>query len=166
LNQDAVLKMSVSRRPELKASANGKSSIVYAPFGGDEYITYDSCQNSPPGFGVRVGKTGKTYIVQRAVNGKVTEWVIGKVGDLTIDEAREKARAGIQISIKKRRHADQSRARAGCQRADIGRLLRRLQAVFGEEEPAGQRRIRQGEGPFAKSGLAPLGQSGPVVQVD
>jgi hypothetical protein len=80
----------------LKASASGKTSIVYAPFDGGEYITYDSSQNSPRGFGVRVGKT---YIGQRAVSGKVTKWVVGKVGDLTIDEAREKAREGIQISI-------------------------------------------------------------------
>ncbi|WP_426105469.1 tyrosine-type recombinase/integrase [Massilia sp. TSP1-1-2] len=100
LNQDVVLKMSLSRRPEHKASASGKTSIVYAPFDGGEYITYDSSQNSPRGFGVRVGKTGKSYIVQRAINGKVTKWVVGKVGDLTIDEAREKAREGIQISIK------------------------------------------------------------------
>jgi hypothetical protein len=101
LNQDVVLKMSLSRRPELKASASGKTSIVYGPFDGGEYITYDSSQNSPRGFGVRVGKTGKSYIVQRAINGKVTKWVVGKVGDLTIDEARDKAREGIQISIKR-----------------------------------------------------------------
>jgi hypothetical protein len=100
LSQDVVLKMSLPRRPELKASASGKTSIVYAPFDGGEYITYDSSQNSPRGFGVRVGKTGKSYIVQRAINGKVTKWVVGKVGDLTIDEARDKAREGIHISIK------------------------------------------------------------------
>lgn len=100
LNQDVVLKMSVSRRPQIKVNANGKDSIVYAAFSGAEYITYDSSQNSPRGFGVRVGKSGKSFIVQRAINGKVTKWVVGKVGDMTIDEARDEARKGIQISIK------------------------------------------------------------------
>ena len=102
LNQDIVFRMSVTSRPTLreKSGGKGKSSIVFEPFDGSEYIVYDSSQNSPRGFGVRVGKTSKRYIVQRKVGEKITKWVVAGCGDMTLDEARDKARIGIQESVK------------------------------------------------------------------
>lgn len=102
LNQDTVHRMSITSRPKLKVKpgGKGKNSIVFEPFDGDEYIVYDSSQNSPRGFGVRVGKTSKRYIVQRKVGAKITKWVVGGCGDMTLDDARDKARVGIQESIK------------------------------------------------------------------
>jgi hypothetical protein len=102
LNQDIVFRMSITSRSKLKdkSEGKGKNAIVFEPFNGAEYIVYDSSQNSPRGFGVRVGKTSKRYIVQRKVGTKITKWVVGGCGDMTLDDARDKARAGIQESVR------------------------------------------------------------------
>lgn len=94
--------MSVTSRPTLKEKpgGKGKSSIVFEPFEGSEYIVYDSSQNPPRGFAVRVGKTSKRYIVQRKVGEKITKRVVAGCSDMTLDEARDKARIGIQASVK------------------------------------------------------------------
>jgi integrase len=103
LNQDVVLRMSITSRPILKVNKSGKASIVFESFAGSEYIIYDSSQNSPRGFGVRVGKTSKRYIVQRKIGDKITKWVVAGVGEMNLDPAREKARLGIQES---KRHGE------------------------------------------------------------
>lgn len=61
------------------------------------------------GFGVCVGQTGKTFIIQKDINGKTRRVKIGKYGTWTIDEARREARErllmldkGIDIVKEKR----------------------------------------------------------------
>jgi hypothetical protein len=45
------------------------------------------------GFGLRVTDKGsKSYVVEHRVNGKMTRTTIAKVGSVTLDEARDKAR--------------------------------------------------------------------------
>lgn len=66
---------------------------VRALKGSDSYKTY---WDSTPGFGVRVGKRSKTYIILR---GRTRERVsIGKVGDITLAEARAEAKRLLSTS--------------------------------------------------------------------
>ena len=68
------------------------------------YILFDDHRDSVTGFGVKVAKTKKTYIIQRRVlGGKVIKAKVGNVSDFAnIDAARDKARNLIQIA--KSRH--------------------------------------------------------------
>ena len=45
-----------------------------------------------PGFGVVIGKTAKSYVVQHDINGRAVRVTIGKHGVFTPDEARQEAR--------------------------------------------------------------------------
>lgn len=45
-----------------------------------------------PGFGVRINPTGKVWVVQYRVSGKSRRETIGKIGIVSLDEARETAR--------------------------------------------------------------------------
>jgi site-specific recombinase XerD len=141
LNQDVVFKMSISKRPAVRASAkgNGKDAIVFEPFEGSEYIVYDSSQNSPRGFGVRVGKTSKRYIVQRKIGDKITKWVVGGCGDLTIDEARDKAREDLKVATK---HGQSPTAMAKKKAADA--------LTLGDCFDAYKEYLRTGKNPPAK----------------
>lgn len=84
-NQDILFRMSATSRPTLreKLGGKGKSSIVFERFNGSEYIVYDSSQNSPRGFGVRVDKTSRRYIVQQKVDKKIPKLVVASCGDQT-----------------------------------------------------------------------------------
>ena len=90
LNQSLVLtKLSIEKRPVL---TNGKVTFEDNP-SRTAYIVYDDTQAAPIGFGVKIGATKKTYIIQRRVNEKVIKTKVGNVSDFpSIDKAREKAR--------------------------------------------------------------------------
>lgn len=47
------------------------------------------------GFGICIGKTSKTYFVQREVNGRTVRTTIGKHGTFTLEEARKDAMAHL-----------------------------------------------------------------------
>ncbi len=91
LTQDLIYRLNNEKSP--KIGANKK--IVFEPHSGSEYIVYDAHQNSPRGFGVRVGKTSKRYIVQRKIGSSITKWVVGNCAEITLEEAREAARKDI-----------------------------------------------------------------------
>lgn len=53
----------------------------------------DSHRNAPVGFGVKIGATKKTYLIQHRLGSKVLQVKVGNVSDfVTIDAARDEAR--------------------------------------------------------------------------
>jgi hypothetical protein len=52
------------------------------------YLLTDNHRDSPVGFGVRVGKTKKTYMIQRRHLAKVFQVKVCGVGDYTLEKAR------------------------------------------------------------------------------
>lgn len=103
LNQSLVLRLTLMEKPI--NHKNGK--LVYES---NEklhpYILYDDHSNSPTGFGVKVSKTKKTYLIQRRVSSnKVIKAKVGNVSDFTnIDVARNKARELVQIANASKRN--------------------------------------------------------------
>ena len=94
LNQNLVLRLTFSAKPiEI---ANGK--IVRTEPNDKTYTITDSHREAPIGFCLQVGKTKKTYTVQRKVAGKLIKSKVGNVSDFTtIDAARQKARGASRL---------------------------------------------------------------------
>ncbi len=90
LNQTTILtKYFLDQMP----SKDGKKINLGANPTGNPYIVFDDHRDSPVGFGVKIGKTKKTYLIQRRVDGKVIKAKVGNVSDFAnIDHAREAAR--------------------------------------------------------------------------
>ena len=100
LNQTFVLRLSINQKPEI---VDGK--IVYRPNDGKPYYVFDNHQQAPIGFGVKVQKTKKVYIIQRKVNGSLIKSNVGNVSDFAkIDFARDAARGMVEIIKKTRRN--------------------------------------------------------------
>jgi integrase len=92
LNQDMILRLSVDRKP-LSIDGESKKIVFGVNDAQNPWILFDSHRKAPVGFGVKVGKSSKTYIVQRKVDGKVIKIKVGNVSDFDrIDDAREAAR--------------------------------------------------------------------------
>jgi len=91
LNQNVVLdrRFTVAQRPILK-----DGELAFEPNSNHQpYIVFDDNRKSPVGFGLKVGATGKSYIIQRKVDGKVIKAKVGNVSNFAnIDQAREEAR--------------------------------------------------------------------------
>lgn len=94
LTQDLVLKsLNFDKKPV--GFLNGK--LVFEPNGDTPYVVFDSNRSAPIGFGVKIAKTKKSYLIQRRVGGKVIKAKVGNVGDFhNIDIAREKARSLVE----------------------------------------------------------------------
>lgn len=92
LNDTVVTKFNITRKPIIKD--DGKLGYIDNP-NGKPYIVFDSGGGSPTGFGVKVGATSKTYIIQRRVGDKVIKAKVGAVKDFAttggIVAARKKA---------------------------------------------------------------------------
>jgi integrase len=97
LNQNIVLRLTPDKKPH--SILDGKVEYIENPKGAD-YILYDDHRDAPTGFGVKVAKTKKTYIVQRRVSGgKVIKIKVGNVSDFNnIDMARDKGRSLVQVA--------------------------------------------------------------------
>ena len=97
LNQNIVLKLTLGKKPY--AIKNGKLEYI-ENLRGEPYILFDDHRDSVTGFGVKVAKTKKTFIVQRRVpGGKVIKAKVGNVSDFNnIDMARDKARSLVQVA--------------------------------------------------------------------
>lgn len=97
LNQNIVLRLTLDKKPH--TILDGKVEYIDNPKGSD-YILYDDHRDAPTGFGVKVAKTKKTYIIQRRVSGgKVIKVKVGNVSDFNnIDMARDKARSLVQVA--------------------------------------------------------------------
>lgn len=97
LNQNIVLKLTLDRKP--CAIKNGK--LEYTDnLSAEPYILFDDHRDAVTGFGVKVAKTKKTYIIQRRIaGGKVIKAKVGNVSDFNnIDMARDKARSLVQVA--------------------------------------------------------------------
>ena len=97
LNQNIILRFTIDQKPH--SITNGQ--LVYADNPkGTAYIVFDDHRDAPTGFGVKVAKTKKTYIIQRRVpGGKVIKAKVGNVSDFSnIDKARDKGRELIQVA--------------------------------------------------------------------
>ncbi|MCW5803459.1 MAG: integrase family protein [Deltaproteobacteria bacterium] len=62
------------------------------PEGTDRLVVFD---DADAGFGVRVGRTGSVFIVNRRVGDKLVRETIGAVGEMTTSAARKRARVVI-----------------------------------------------------------------------
>lgn len=78
LSQTVVLhKLDIAHRP-----VEDGGRIVYADnVARTPYIVFDSHRDAPVGFGVKVGGTKKTYVLQRRVGGAVVKAKVGDVAD-------------------------------------------------------------------------------------
>jgi integrase len=90
LDQALVYKLVFNQKPT-KISG---SKILETVANSAPYLITDSNQKSPPGFAVKVGKTKKTYLIQRRQGSKVYQVKVGNVGDYT---SIETARADAQV---------------------------------------------------------------------
>lgn len=97
LNQNIVLKFTLDKKPY--AFTNGQLKYE-SNLNGVAYTIFDEHRDAPTGFGVKIAKTKKTYIIQRRVSGgKVIKAKVGNVSDFSnIDMARDKARNLIQVA--------------------------------------------------------------------
>lgn len=97
LNQNIVLKLTLCKKPYLFTNGQLEYESNLSELA---YIIFDEHRDAPTGFGVKIAKTKKTYIVQRRVSGgKVIKAKVGNVSDFSnIDMAREEARNLIQIA--------------------------------------------------------------------
>lgn len=97
LNQNIVLKLTLDKKP--CAIKDGKLEYTDNP-SGEPYILFDDHRDAVTGFGVKVAKTKKTYIIQRRVpGGKVIKAKVGNISDFnSIDMARDKARSLVQVA--------------------------------------------------------------------
>ena len=64
-----------------------------------------------PGFGMRLTRSGKTFVLEKRVQGRMRRMTIGAYGPLTLEQAREKALALIGEIIEGHDPAEQRRER-------------------------------------------------------
>lgn len=97
LNQNIVLRLVLDKKP---CGATGGKLEFTDNDSGQPYILFDDHRDAPTGFGVKVAKTKKTYIIQRRLpDGKVIKAKVGNVSDFTsIEVARDKARNLVQVA--------------------------------------------------------------------
>lgn len=97
LNQNIVLRLVLDKKPY--GAIGGKLEFTDND-SGQPYILFDDHRDAPTGFGVKVAKTKKTYIIQRRLpDGKVIKAKVGNVSDFTsIEVARDKARNLVQVA--------------------------------------------------------------------
>jgi integrase len=97
LNQNIVLRLTLDKKPY---GANGGKLEFIDNESGQPYIVFDDHREAPTGFGVKIAKTKKTYLIQRRLtDGKVIKAKVGNVSDFsTIEAAREKARDMVQVA--------------------------------------------------------------------
>lgn len=89
LTQDLVRKLRPEHKPK---DLDDKGKLVFEENPDlTKYILFDAAQDAPPGFGVRVYPTKKTYILQRRVGGKVIKATVGNCADMLLTTARERA---------------------------------------------------------------------------
>jgi integrase len=90
LSQDLVLRLNVAQKP---SGLDPKGRLIFEDNPEQkEWILYDTHRKAPIGFGVKVAK-GKTYIIQRKIDGRPLKIRVGNISDFEkIDAAREAAR--------------------------------------------------------------------------
>ena len=87
--------MAKKQRPPIKVS---KRVIDNLPFKDKGQIFY--WDSELKGFGVRVGMTCKTFVIQKDVKGKAIRATIGHYGIWTVEEAKMEAKENCFLWIK------------------------------------------------------------------
>lgn len=87
LTQGLVWKLAVHAKP---VETNGQVSFIDNP-GGAPYIVFDAHPKAPPGFGIKIHKSGGSYLIQRRIGEKVIKAKLADVKDLTLADARVRA---------------------------------------------------------------------------
>jgi integrase len=97
LNQNIVLRLTLDKKPH--SIVNGKLELT-DNVGEKPYILFDDHRDAPTGFGLKIAKTKKTFIIQRRLpDGKVIKAKVGNVSDFpNIEDARDKARSLVQVA--------------------------------------------------------------------
>lgn len=119
------LTMALIKRLTLDSKPVGvdeKGALVFEPNPtGKDYIVYDSSQEAPPGFGVRIAKK-KTFVIRRKVHGKSFMPTVGNVADFLADtksalsNARAKAaRMALEIVETKANPNETARKRSAAE---------------------------------------------------
>lgn len=89
LTQSLVWKLTISAKPK---ETSGQVRFEDNP-AGTPYIVFDASPKAPPGFGLKVHKSGASYLIQRRVGDKVIKAKVCDVKDLPLAEARTAAGA-------------------------------------------------------------------------
>ena len=88
LNVALVKKLRLENKP---SGLDAKGNLIFEPNKlMTAYILFDSAQDAPPGFGVKIDKK-KTWVLQRRVGQKVIKATVGNCADYPLDQARERA---------------------------------------------------------------------------
>lgn len=83
LTMPLIKRLRIESKP---VGLDGEGKLVFEPNpGAKDYIVYDASQEAPPGFGVRVAKAKKTFIIRRKVLGKSIMPMVGNVADFMGD---------------------------------------------------------------------------------
>ena len=122
LNDDYIRKLKLTTPPTGYHEETGKLVFGSDP-GCKSFIVWDSSQDAPPGFGVRVaGK--KTYVIRRKVNGKSIMPTVGNFADFKdIKEAREKARTMAQRMLATGQNPNELDRKASSAEITLGQAL-------------------------------------------
>ncbi|MHB1188944.1 hypothetical protein [Thiobacillus sp.] len=79
LDQRFVEQLSLIHKP---IKQDDRGGLIYDPEPSNTpYIVCDAHNNSPVGFGVKIGAASKTYIIQRNIHGRVLKIKVGNVND-------------------------------------------------------------------------------------
>lgn len=97
LDQSLIYKLKFSQKP---TKISGSKILETVPNSAPYMIT-DSNPNSPSGFAVKVGKTIKTYLIQRRIGSKVFQVKVGNVGNYNLFEEAIAAAQAIALKIEK-----------------------------------------------------------------
>jgi integrase len=89
LTQPLVWKLTINAKP---VESDGQVRFEDNP-ASTPYIVFDASPKAPPGFGLKVHKSGASYLVQRRVGDKVIKAKVCDVKDLPLTEARTAAGA-------------------------------------------------------------------------
>lgn len=106
LNQSLVMRLSLEKKPidfeDGKLTYQDNKPL-------SPYIVFDNHRDAPTGFGVKIAKTKKTYIIQRRVSSsQVVKAKVGNVSDFSnIDVARDKAREMALLATSTKRNPNQ-----------------------------------------------------------
>lgn len=135
LNQNFVLKLTIEQKPIVNKSGHitYESNALLKP-----YIVFDNHRDAPTGFGIKVSKNKKTYLVQRRVGKKVVKAKIGNVSDFsTIDVARNKGREHVNIACSTGRNPNAIAREKGANEITLGEAFAQYrQHINGRPKPA------------------------------
>lgn len=136
LNQSLVMRLSLEKKPiefeDGKLTYQDNKHL-------SPYIVFDGHRDAPTGFGVKIAKTKKTYIIQRRVSSShVVKAKVGNVSDFSnIDVARDKAREMALVASSTKRNPNQIDKDKACNEITLSEAFSRYRKyLIGKSKPA------------------------------